>query len=94
MKSFSIRNVFGMTAVAAMTVFVPATAEAQKQFTMADLEADANADSLKLERMQELVVTSVRATKKTPVAFTNMSQEQLKAVNYGKDVIEDRKSVV
>ncbi len=72
--------------VVAVAALVPATAAAQKQFTMADLEADENADSLKLEHMQELVVTSVRATKKTPVAFTNMSQEQLKAVNYGQDV--------
>ena len=45
-----------------------------------------DADSLRLEQMQEIVVKSVRATKKTPIAFTNMSKEQLKAVNYGQDV--------
>ena len=47
---------------------------------------EATEDSLQLEQMQELVVTSVRATKKTPVAYTNMTKEQLKAVNYGLDV--------
>ena len=86
MKNFSLRNVLGTMTVAAVAALVPTTAVAQKQFTMADLEAEANADSLKLEHMQELVVKGVRATKKTPVAYTNMTKEQLKAVNYGQDV--------
>lgn len=43
-------------------------------------------DSLRLEQMQEIVVKSVRASKKTPVAFTDMTKEQLKSVNYGQDV--------
>ena len=86
MKNFSLRNVLGTMTVVAVAALVPTTAVAQKQFTMADLEADENADSLKLEHMQELVVKGVRATKKTPVAYTNMTKEQLKAVNYGQDV--------
>ena len=44
------------------------------------------ADSLKTVELQDVQVTAVRATKKTPVAFTNMNRDQLKAVNYGQDV--------
>ena len=43
-------------------------------------------DSLKSVELQNVQVTSTRATKKTPVAFTDMNREQLKAVNYGQDV--------
>ena len=46
----------------------------------------AEADTLKSVELQGVEVTATRATKKTPVAYTNMSKEQLKAVNYGKDV--------
>ncbi len=43
-------------------------------------------DSLKSVELQEVQVTATRATKNTPVAFTNMNQEQLKQVNYGMDI--------
>ena len=43
-------------------------------------------DSLKSVALQEVQVTATRATKKTPVAFSDISQQQLKAVNYGQDV--------
>lgn len=43
-------------------------------------------DTLKSVELQDVQVVSVRATKKTPVAFVNMDKEQLKAVNYGRDV--------
>ena len=43
-------------------------------------------DTLKSVELQNVQVVSTRATKKTPVAFTNMGKEQLKAVNYGQDV--------
>ena len=43
-------------------------------------------DSLKSVELQDVQVSSIRATKKTPMAFTNMNREQLKQVNYGKDV--------
>ena len=45
-----------------------------------------NEDSLKLVELQEVQVTAVRASKKTPMAFTNMNKEELKGVNYGQDV--------
>lgn len=43
-------------------------------------------DTLKSVELQNVQVVATRATKKTPVAFTNMNKEQLKAVNYGQDV--------
>lgn len=43
-------------------------------------------DSLKNVELQDVQVVATRATKKTPMAFTNMNKEQLKAVNYGQDV--------
>ena len=44
------------------------------------------ADTLKSVELQDVQVVSTRATRKTPMAFTNMNKEQLKAVNYGQDV--------
>ena len=43
-------------------------------------------DSLKSVELQDVQVVSTRASKKTPVAFTNMNKEQLKVVNHGQDV--------
>lgn len=43
-------------------------------------------DTLKSVELQNVQVVSTRASKKTPVAFTDMNREQLKAVNYGQDV--------
>ena len=43
-------------------------------------------DTLKSVELQNVQVVATRATKKTPVAFTNMNKEQLKAVNYGQDI--------
>ena len=44
------------------------------------------ADTLKEVALQDVQVLATRASKKTPMAFTDMNQEQLKAVNYGQDV--------
>ena len=46
----------------------------------------AELDTLKNVELQNVQVVATRATKKTPMAFTNMSQEQLKTVNFGQDV--------
>ena len=43
-------------------------------------------DTLKSVELEDVQVVATRATRKTPVAFSNMSQEQLKAVNFGQDV--------
>ena len=46
----------------------------------------AELDTLRSVELQDVQVVATRATKKTPVAFTNMSKEQLKTVNFGQDV--------
>ena len=46
----------------------------------------AQADTLRSIDLQEVQVVSTRATKKTPMAFMNMSKDDIKAVNYGQDV--------
>ena len=43
-------------------------------------------DTLKSVALQDVQVVATRASRKTPVAFTNMNKEQLKAINYGQDV--------
>ncbi len=43
-------------------------------------------DSLKSVKLQNVQVVSTRAGKKTPMAFTDMDRQTLKAVNYGKDI--------
>jgi len=44
------------------------------------------ADSLTGVTLQEVQVTSTRAGKKTPMAFTNLKRQDIKAVNFGRDV--------
>ncbi|MCD8182335.1 MAG: TonB-dependent receptor [Bacteroides sp.] len=43
-------------------------------------------DSLRVINLQEVEVISTRATGTTPVAFTNISKEQLKKQNFGQDL--------
>lgn len=43
-------------------------------------------DTLKARQLQEVQVISTRASKKTPLAFTNVSKKDIQAVNYGKDI--------
>ena len=45
-----------------------------------------SADSLLSVDLQGVQVVSTRASKKTPVAYTNVSQKELKAVNFGQDL--------
>ena len=51
---------------------------------MADQTEDL--DTLKMYELQELQVKSLRATKNTPVAFTDMGRVQLQSINHGQDV--------
>lgn len=44
------------------------------------------ADTAKVVRLQNVEVTATRATKSTPVAFTNVSKQQIAELNYGKDI--------
>lgn len=43
-------------------------------------------DTLKARLLQEVQVISTRASKKAPLAFTNVSKKDIQAVNYGKDI--------
>ncbi len=45
-----------------------------------------NADSLKVVDLNEVEVLSVRASKTTPVAYTNITKEELKGINHGLDM--------
>ena len=45
-------------------------------------------DSLDYAEMDEVQVIATRATNTTPVAFTNVTKEQIKKVNFGKDLPE------
>ncbi len=53
--------------------------------TVVTVQAE-EADTLKSVELQSVQVVSTRATKNTPVAFTNMDTEQLKTLNHGQDV--------
>ena len=68
-----MKRLFGLAAL-----FAVATAQAS--------ELDTQLDTLKSVELQNVQVVATRATHKTPVAFTNMSKEQLKAVNHGQDI--------
>ncbi len=43
-------------------------------------------DSMRMVRLQEVEVSATRATKKTPVAFSNLSAEQIARNSYGYDI--------
>ena len=43
-------------------------------------------DSLKTVELQGVQVQSTRASKKTPMAFTDMNRDQIKQVNHGQDI--------
>lgn len=43
-------------------------------------------DTLRTYELQDVQVTSTRANKKTPVAYHDLNQKQIKAVNFGQDV--------
>ena len=45
-------------------------------------------DSLDYAEMDEVQVIATRATNTTPVAFTNVTKEQIKKINFGKDLPE------
>lgn len=44
------------------------------------------ADSIRTYELQDVQVTSTRAGKKTPMAFSTLTQKQIKQVNFGQDI--------
>jgi len=65
-----------------LTAFVAMNAMAEK----AAKSVAVPGDSLTNVRLQEVQVVSTRATSKTPMAFTNVGKNQIKAVNHGQDI--------
>ena len=67
-----------------LTAFITMNAAAEEK-AASDL-AEMPIDSLKNVELQNVQVVAIRASKKTPMAFTNMNQDQIKAVNFGQDI--------
>ena len=55
-------------------------------FSVMNAMAEADSDSLTTVELQNVQVVSTRASKKTPMAFTDVTKDQIKAVNFGQDV--------
>ncbi len=66
--------------LAALSIGVPIVADAAGNKTKEVI------DTLKAKELQEVMVVSTRANKKTPMAFTNVAKEAIKSVNHGKDI--------
>lgn len=55
-------------------------------FFLSSFAQEQPADSLKINNLKEVTVSSVRATEKTPITFTNVSKEQIEPRNLGQDI--------
>lgn len=49
-------------------------------------QAEEPVDSLQSVLLQNVQITSTRANKKTPVAYSSMNQTQIKSINFGQDI--------
>ena len=43
-------------------------------------------DTVNAYQLQDVLVTSIRANKQTPVAYKNLNQKEIKKVNFGQDI--------
>ena len=77
MYSFKRKMKKTMTFLAALISAASAYSANPKQETL---------DTLRSYQLQDVQVVATRASKKTPMAFTNMSQEQIKRLNTGRDI--------
>ena len=50
------------------------------------LQSPSHPDSLKTYKLDEIVITSTRATETTPIAHVNINKEQLEKTNFGQDL--------
>ena len=66
-----------MTLIAALTGVAMANAANPKHEVL---------DTLRSYQLQDVQVVATRASKKTPMAFTNITQEQIKRLNTGRDI--------
>ncbi len=54
--------------------------------SMASNPVEVEPDSLKSVELQNVQVVALRATKKTPMAYSDISKQQLQQLNYGQDI--------
>src|SRR5690606_41918405 len=52
----------------------------------AQTQTDTKKDTISSETLDEVLVQAVRATNKTPIAFSNLSKEELAKRNLGQDI--------
>ena len=74
------RFVLGMTALVCVV-----SVQSKKPLVSPEVDPS-ELDTLTSIELQGVQVVSTRASKKTPVAYTNLSREELKAVNFGQDI--------
>lgn len=67
-------------------IFIPIAAVALCGAATLRAEEKQPEDSLRVYRMQEIEVTATRATKTTPVAYTDLSREAIERSNFGRDI--------
>ena len=77
MKTYRLSFTFREKAVAALLVALSLSGNTLRA---------AQPDSLRTIDLQNVQVLSTRASSKTPMAYTDMSQEAIKSVNLGKDI--------
>ena len=66
-----------------LAAVLPAFAVAAQQQTQ---QQKFESDSLEIHEIQKIEVTATRATRNTPVAYENISQQQIEQNNYGLDI--------
>lgn len=66
--------------------FVSLAALALCTTALAQQEHPGQEDSLRMYHLQQIEVTATRATRATPVAYTDLTQEQIARDNYGQDI--------
>lgn len=79
-----MKKKFMLTAV--ITLGCVAASAGNTNENVAKKTADNDVDSIKTYELQDVQVVSTRASKKTPVAYSDLSKKELKEVNYGKDI--------
>jgi iron complex outermembrane receptor protein len=80
------KNVFLLAALTCAAGSVAAAGRTGKAVAPKPGKTMTQVDSVRTYSLQAVEVVSTRAAKTTPMAFTNVDQQQLRGVNYGQDV--------
>ena len=84
-KNYHMKHSHSWTVAMSLMATVPCLASSASTASEAGNAAENRSDSTVVE-LRGVEVTANRAGKKTPVAFTNISQKEISAVNDGRDV--------